>query len=136
MLTPPATAKGHLNQEKNTLHSTKVLRKSSILHLTHWDATIKTHEDTCALITLTHKSFSDLTGRFPQCSSRGNEYVLVLYDYDSYAVLAEPVKHRQAAEIIRAWEKLNDILKSKGQQPKISILNNACSSDLQQAFHK
>jgi hypothetical protein len=37
--------------------------------------------------------YSDLTGRFPVTSSRGNKYLLVVYDYDSNAIIAEPRKH-------------------------------------------
>ncbi len=46
----------------------------------------------------TGKAYHDLSGRFPHKSSRGNEYLLVHYDYDSNAILAEPLKNRQSAE--------------------------------------
>ena len=39
------------------------------------------------------KVFSDLTGAFPHKSSRGNLYVMVMYDYDSNAILSEPIKN-------------------------------------------
>ena len=53
----------------------------------------------------------DLTGRFPYRSSRGNEYVLVVYHYDANAILVEPVKNREAKTIIDAWITLNDKFK-------------------------
>ena len=48
----------------------------------------------------------DLTGRFPHCSSRGNEYVLIAHDYDSNGILGTPLKNRQAAIITAAWKLL------------------------------
>jgi hypothetical protein len=35
---------------------------------------------------------SDLTGCFPYTSSRGMTYLFILYDYDSNAILASPIK--------------------------------------------
>ena len=34
----------------------------------------------------------DLMGRFPYQSSRGHEYILVAYNYDGNAILAQPLK--------------------------------------------
>ena len=58
--------------------------------------TVKTH-DLCATIikfNIKRKGFSNLTGDFPHKSSRGSLYVMVLYDYDSNAILAESMKNR------------------------------------------
>ena len=59
--------------------------------------TVNTHElcVTIILFNFKKKGFSDLTGTFPKKSSRGNLYVMVLYDYDSNAILAEPIKDSQ-----------------------------------------
>ena len=38
------------------------------------------------------KTYTDLTGRFPRQSSRGNNYIFVAYNYDGNAILAEPIK--------------------------------------------
>ena len=37
-------------------------------------------------------AYTDLTGKFPYRSSRGNNYIMVAYNYDGNAILAEPVK--------------------------------------------
>ena len=42
-------------------------------------------------ITPKNVAYTDLTGRFPYRSSRGNEYILVLYHYDGNAILLEPL---------------------------------------------
>ena len=41
---------------------------------------------------LKRKGFSDISGAFPHKSSRGNLYVMVMYEYDSNYILAEPIK--------------------------------------------
>ena len=46
------------------------------------------------------KGYMDLCGRFPHRSTRGNEYILLLYDYDSNVILVEALSSRQAGEII------------------------------------
>jgi hypothetical protein len=32
--------------------------------------------------------YTDQTGRFPMVSSKGDKYIMILYDYDSNAILA------------------------------------------------
>jgi hypothetical protein len=63
-----------------------------------------------------HLIHSDLTGRFPIQSSRGMNYVLVVYDYDSNAILAEPMRNRTDAEMLRAYGViLNRLIVSRAQ---------------------
>ena len=41
-------------------------------------------------------AYTDLTGRFPYRSSRGNEYILVGYHYNSNTILVQPLCNREA----------------------------------------
>ena len=54
---------------------------------------VKTHEVCATIIPFNNKrkGFSDLTGAFPHNSSRGNLYVIVVYDFDISVILAEPI---------------------------------------------
>ena len=101
--TTGATAKGHLDQERQGLQSTNI---PSDLDLDHFppQEPIKTYHIATAIEHFNPKTtaFSDLRGRFPHTSSRGNQYLLVIYDYDSNAILAAPLKNRQAGEITKA----------------------------------
>ena len=83
-----------------------------------------------------HTAYGDLTGRFPYKSSRGNQYLLVIYDYDSNAILAEPLKSRSASEISKAWIKLHDKLATNGTAPGIYIIDNEASHELKAALKK
>ena len=46
-------------------------------------------------------AYQDLTGRFPAKSSRGNEYILIGYHYDTNCILGVAVKNIKIAEF--AW---------------------------------
>ena len=51
------------------------------------------------------RAYSDQMGRFPYKSSRGKEYLLILYDYDRNAILCEAIKSKAAAIIRDGWQK-------------------------------
>eukprot|EP00957_Ditylum_brightwellii_P025985 1964489-Ditylum_brightwellii.AAC.1 len=46
--------------------------------------------------------YSDIMGTFPYPSSKGHQCIMVLYDWDSNAILGEPMKNRTKEEIVRA----------------------------------
>ena len=91
---------------------------------------IKTHDATYSVTSKEHRAFMDLTGRFPHWSTRGNEYILVVYDYDSNVILDTPLENRQAATIISAWHLLHDKLHRAGVSLITWILDNEVSQDL------
>ena len=51
----------------------------------------------------TRTSYHNLTGASPHKSSRVNQYIFVLYDYDENEILTQPIKNRQAATIHNNW---------------------------------
>jgi hypothetical protein len=81
-----------------------------------------------------HTAYHDLTGRFPHRSSRGNEYLLVVYDHDSNSILHCALKNKQAAEIQRGWLRIHEKLTKGGNQPKMYILDNEASAELKRAL--
>ena len=78
--------------------------------------------------------YIDLTGRFPQRSSRGNEYILVGYHYDGNTILATALKDRTASSIVQAWQKMHDQFKLAGAAPSTYILDNEKSKELENVF--
>jgi hypothetical protein len=50
--------------------------------------------------------YTYLTGRFPQQSSSGNKYILVLYDYDSNSIIMHAMMNRSNKEIVAAFDAL------------------------------
>ena len=84
----------------------------------------------------TKKAFGDLPGKFPITSSRGAQYFLVIYHYDSNAILVRTLKNRTAQEIKTAYLHIYNLLKARGVAPKTFILDNETSNSLLNAFEK
>ena len=78
----------------------------------------------------------DLTGRFPYKSSRGNEYILIAYHFDSNVIWGLPVKNRQAKTLTNAWTTLHQKFAQNGLHPNTWILDNETSHELQSAMTK
>jgi hypothetical protein len=69
-------------------------------------------------ITVMGQIFSNQTGRFPITSrSHGNKYVMIVYDFDSNAILAEPLQSRNENKLLRAHTKIQYILTNHGLKP-------------------
>jgi len=58
-------------------------------------------------------SYTDLMGPFPITSSRGNQYLFVLYSYDLNGVVMDAMKSREDAEMARVYDKCYLQLKSR-----------------------
>jgi hypothetical protein len=99
---------------------------------------VKTFEACAMLIPFTAKNtaYHDLTGRFPHQSSRGNEYLIVVYDHDSNSILVIALNNKTGAEIKRGWTSIHERLAQGGNQPKLYILDNEASADLKKGLKK
>ena len=75
-------------------------------------------------------AYSDLTGRFPYISSRGNKCLLKKYDHGANVILAGPLKTRQSKEIATVWEAKKLQLAKNGHDIKYYIIDNKWSKDL------
>ena len=74
--------------------------------------------------------YTDTTGRFLVPSTKGNEYILCGYYYESNRVFAEPMKKSKKASQIKAVTKIIKKLKATGLRPTFHILDNEVSTDL------
>jgi hypothetical protein len=130
--TTEATLKGHMDQERKILQTTKLTSPPS--KQTNLDA-FPEQEKTKSLhcyymifnLATETKTYTDLTGRFPHQSSRGNNYIFVAYNYDGNAILAHPMKNREADTIINAWNMIHTRLRDNGIVSTHYILDNECS---------
>jgi hypothetical protein len=129
-----ATTKGHLDQTRKNLRSTKTddmdLEEEQEPNNTQTHQIFAAIENTDKIYT--GKIYTDQTGRFPVTSSQGNKYILILYEYDMNAILTEALHNRTAPEILRAYKKLVKYLHSRGFRPKIHWLDNEASEELKQ----
>jgi hypothetical protein len=78
--------------------------------------------------------YTDLTGKFPVRSSKGNSYVMVCYVYECNYVKVIPVKSRSAFEWVKAYDTVHQELTVKGFKPKLQTLDNKASAALKNFF--
>jgi hypothetical protein len=130
-----STAKGHLNQQRQNARTTKI-KDAQLLDPEHdMDHGIKTQFVYAATIDA-GQIYTDQTGRCPVVSSRGNKYIMILYDYDSNAILAQPIKDRTAPELLKAFQVMEQELVSRGLKPKLMKLDNEASKLLKEYLHQ
>jgi hypothetical protein len=137
-----AATKGHLDQTRKNVRSTKIKMEPGTK--VHNGESCEYEEDPIqephykethylfATVESSGKFYTYETGWFPTTSSQGNKYVLVLYEYNTNAILTEALKSRTATEMLHAHTKLCNYLKTRGFQPKIHWLDNEASAMLKQ----
>jgi hypothetical protein len=61
---------------------------------------------------------------------------MILYDYDSNAILAQPIKDRTAPELLKAFQMMEQELVARGLTPKLMKLDNEASKLLKTNLHR
>jgi hypothetical protein len=130
-----STAKGHLNQQRQNARTTKIKDAETIDSEPDPDHGIKTQYVYAATIDA-GQIYTDQTGRFPVVSSKGNKYIMVLYDYDSNAILAKPIKDRTAPELLKVFQFMEQELVARGLKPKLMKLDNEASKLLKDYLYQ
>jgi hypothetical protein len=130
-----STTKGHLNQQRQNARTTKVKDPKVIMAEPDLDQGIKTEYVYAATIDA-GQIYTDQTGRFPVVSSKGNKYIMILYDYESNAILAQTIKDRTAPELLRAFQVMEQELVARGLKPKLMKLDNEASKLLKTYLHQ
>ena len=134
----PATALGHMKLIKQGIALTKNhTNNNNPDDITDKDKrTNMVFAITTDLDDLSDTIYTDLCGRFPHTSLRGNKYVFILYEYDSNSILAEPMKNRSDAEMCRVYAKAVNRLKQAGFRPQLHYLDNEASQALKELINK
>jgi hypothetical protein len=57
---------------------------------------------------------TNLPGRYPVTSRKGNKYMFVLYNYDSNLIIAEPIKSRNASDLVNGFDTCYKALTKNG----------------------
>jgi hypothetical protein len=80
--------------------------------------------------------YTEQTGIFPVAFSKGNKYIMILYDYDSNAILTQPIKDRTAPELLKAFQVMEHALVVRCLKPKLMKLDNEASKLLKAHLHQ
>jgi hypothetical protein len=132
---------GHLDHQRSNLRSTQpalpIVGPESPLTpvpplLVDGPAPVRTHNIFVDCQQLTGQIASDLPGRFLVSSSRGHSYVLLVYDFDSNYIHAEPLRSRSGPDILTGYKASIALLTSRGLTPQLQRLDNEASQALQQ----
>jgi len=91
----------------------------------------QTHLCYAALMEPTGQAYMDLTSKFVVLSSSSNNYILIVYNYDSNGILAVPLKNWHSESILAAYQSANAQLCTVGLCPKLQWLDNKASCALQ-----
>jgi hypothetical protein len=124
-----STTKGHLNQQRKNARTTKFKDTNEIVTEPDLDHGIKTQFVYAATIDA-GQIYTDQTGRIPVVSSKGNKYIMILYDYDSNVILAQPIKYRTAPELLKAFQVMEQESVVRCLKPKLMKLDNEASKFL------
>jgi hypothetical protein len=128
----PATAMVHMNQRLQNIRSTSKA-PSEKQQPPNKDLGTKTHL-VYAVVVDQGQLYTDLTGKFPVLSSKGNSYVMVCYIYDCKYVTVIPMRSRSASEWVKAYDSVHQELTAKGFKPKLQTLDNEASAALKNFF--
>jgi hypothetical protein len=128
----PATAMGHMNQRRQNILSTS---KATIEKQPTPETELGTKTHLVYVVIVDQgQLYTDLTGKFPVRSSKGNSYVMVCYVYDCNYVEVIPMKYISASEWVKAYDTVQQELTVKGFKPKLQTLNNEASAALKNFF--
>ncbi|KAL3942765.1 MAG: hypothetical protein SGBAC_003109, partial [Bacillariaceae sp.] len=137
-----ATTKGHLDQERKNLRSTKeptIIQPDASEPASYLDepfpAQAPVRSNACYVhivnpIEATGQIFSDQTGRFIAPSTTGNNDMMILHDYDSNYIFAQPFRNCTTQCILAAFKELHQRLLQAGLLPQLHPLDNECSTIL------
>jgi hypothetical protein len=128
----PTTALGHMSQRRQNIRSTSKAPTAIQPPLDTYLGT-KTHL-VYAVVVDQGQLYTDLTGKFPVRSSKGNSYVMVCYIYDCNYVKVIPMKSRSASEWVKAYATIHQELTIKGFKPKLQTLDIEASAALKNLF--
>ena len=131
-----ATELGHLRQEKQHLQSTSQQQSPEADFFPPQES--KTNDVIYAITSYKEREVAaaDLTGRFPYKSSRGNQYVMIMYHYDPNVIWGIPLKSRNAGDIVAAWKHLHKKFLNGGFKPNLFIFDNEFSGEFRSAVEQ
>jgi hypothetical protein len=124
------TPKGHLNQSRKNVRSTKPKRLEEI-HSNQLRG-CKVKDIYVKVYDIRDTVFTDQTSQFPTRSKAGSKYIMVMVNIDSSGILVEPIKNQKVAELTRAYEALLLRLKKSGIEPKKHVLDNEVSAAMKE----
>ncbi len=73
-------------------------------------------------------------GCFPQVSSLGNKYIMIIHNVDSNSSWAEALKDNTGGKLILAWARALEQMQKQNIVPKYQVLDNQASAAYKKAI--
>ena len=124
------TPKGHLNQSRENVSSTKPKRTPLEVPNTSTLKGRKVHRVYTSVYKVRNTVLYDQTGQSPTRSKQGNKYIMVVVKIHNNTILVDPIKSRKDAELTRSYQTMILRLRRAGINPKKHILDNEVSESL------
>lgn len=91
--------------------------------------TAKNHQVACGVVEVQQSEVkglvsSDLPGRFPFTSNHGNNYIFVMYDFDTNSIIGKPIKSRESDQLVFGYQQCYDELREGNVTPILHRLDN------------
>jgi hypothetical protein len=80
--------------------------------------------------------YNDLTGSFPYMSLEGNVCFLIVYHYESNAILGLPISGFNDNTVFAAYKTQFEFLESKGCKIKLNVMDNQCTKHIKKFLTK
>jgi hypothetical protein len=129
----PATAMGHMNQQRQNIRSTS---RASTGRQQPPDKDLGTNTHLMYEVVVDQgQLYTDLTEKFLVRSSKGDSYVMLCYIYDCNYIRVFPMKSRSASEWVKPYDNIHQELSVKGFKPKIQTLDSEASTALKNYFN-
>ena len=124
-------AKGHMHQTLKNLKSKNTQELNTPEEETMKTLVQLTNTVLIKIIDHKRKIATDLTGKFPVTSNRGNNYLFVIYGYGSNFILLRPIRSQADSDFIRVFTDFNEHLLSRGLKPEFMRMENEASPAFQ-----
>ena len=141
--TSTATIKGHLHRNRKNLRSTTINTKKENDDYHRDMNPVEERDAPCELFCYAalaeefdHTIYSDATGKFPVPSYHGNRYIMVVYVYETNAILVRPMINREKETIVTTFKDIYNYLSKRKFKPKLHVLDNECSNMLKDFIQK
>jgi hypothetical protein len=128
----PAIAMGNMSQRRHNIRSTSKAPTEK-QQPPDTDLGTKTHL-VYAVVVDQGQLYTDLMGKFPVRSSKGNSNVMLCYVYDCSYIKVVTMKSRSASEWVKTYDSIHQELTVKGVKPKLQTLDNEASAALKNFF--
>jgi hypothetical protein len=126
--------KGHMRGQQQGVRSTKN-KPLDVFPDTPTPPPHESKKDTFICIYKLKKTiYSNKTGRFPQVSSLGNKYIMVIHDVDSNSLWAEALKDNTGGELILGHAQALEQMQKVGIIPNYQVLDNHASAAYKKAI--